>query len=281
MPLFLCSATFFPLSAYPDWAEAIVAATPLYQGVALERALFSGEVGPGLLVHVAYLVGMAVGVRRGRLAPAARRLVSALKRRRSGRRRHRRLVDGTRISDQARPCRLQQRPDVVDRASSARRPVEPHPQRDVDAAVVVEHRDGHRELVGLRSRGSTVAHPCSRTPSSSRRRPSTVAIELLGGRDQRGQRLEATRVVGVAEGQQNLAHGRQVQRDAARAAGGAAVRQVRRAVDQDQRLAAVARGEAGAAAGLVRQPAQLGLGQVEASLPEEHLASDASPVPRW
>ena len=58
LPLFLCSATFFPLSAYPDWAQRIVAATPLYQGVALERALFAGDVHPGLLGHVAYLVAM-------------------------------------------------------------------------------------------------------------------------------------------------------------------------------------------------------------------------------
>ncbi|HEY8525006.1 MAG TPA: ABC transporter permease [Acidimicrobiales bacterium] len=58
LPLFLCSATFFPLSAYPRWAEVVVAATPLYQGVALERALFLGDVHPGLLGHVAYLVAM-------------------------------------------------------------------------------------------------------------------------------------------------------------------------------------------------------------------------------
>ena len=60
MPLFLCSATFFPLSPYPRWAELVVAATPLYQGVALERALFLGDVHPGLLRHVAYLTAMTV-----------------------------------------------------------------------------------------------------------------------------------------------------------------------------------------------------------------------------
>ena len=63
-PMFLFSATFFPLAQYPDALAAIVQATPLYQGVALCRALTTGEVHPGLLVHVAYLVAMvAVGVR--------------------------------------------------------------------------------------------------------------------------------------------------------------------------------------------------------------------------
>ena len=62
-PMFLLSATFFPLSAYPGWAQWLVEATPLYHGVALCRALCLGEVGVGLLWHVAYLGVMgAVGV---------------------------------------------------------------------------------------------------------------------------------------------------------------------------------------------------------------------------
>jgi lipooligosaccharide transport system permease protein len=55
-PMFLFSATFFPLSTYPGAVQWIVQATPLYHGVALERALMLGEVGPGLLVHVVYLL---------------------------------------------------------------------------------------------------------------------------------------------------------------------------------------------------------------------------------
>jgi len=55
-PMFLFSATFFPLSTYPGAVQWIVQATPLYHGVALERGLMLGEVGPGLLVHVAYLL---------------------------------------------------------------------------------------------------------------------------------------------------------------------------------------------------------------------------------
>jgi lipooligosaccharide transport system permease protein len=63
MPMFLFSATFFPLSTYPAALQWLVSATPLYQGVALERALVLGEVGWGLLWHVAYLVVLgALGV---------------------------------------------------------------------------------------------------------------------------------------------------------------------------------------------------------------------------
>ncbi|MFP5322076.1 MAG: ABC transporter permease [Acidimicrobiia bacterium] len=62
-PMFLFSATFFPLSEYPGWLAVVVQVTPLYQGVALCRALTTGEVDAGLLVHVAYLAAMvAVGV---------------------------------------------------------------------------------------------------------------------------------------------------------------------------------------------------------------------------
>jgi lipooligosaccharide transport system permease protein len=60
-PLFLCSATFFPLSTYPAWAERVVAVTPLYQGVAMERALTTGAVGASTFVNAVYLVVMMVG----------------------------------------------------------------------------------------------------------------------------------------------------------------------------------------------------------------------------
>jgi len=57
-PLFLLSATFFPLTAYPPWAQWLVQATPLYHGVELCRSLCLGEVGAGLLWHVGYLAVM-------------------------------------------------------------------------------------------------------------------------------------------------------------------------------------------------------------------------------
>ena len=58
--LFLCSATFFPLDVYPTWAQVIVWLTPLFHGVALCRDLAIGSVGPLDLIHVAYLVAMAL-----------------------------------------------------------------------------------------------------------------------------------------------------------------------------------------------------------------------------
>lgn len=63
MPMFLFSATFFPIETYPEALQWVVRGTPLYQGVALERALTTGAVGPEALLHVLYLVAMgAVGL---------------------------------------------------------------------------------------------------------------------------------------------------------------------------------------------------------------------------
>ena len=61
--LFLFSATFFPLSVYPDWLQVVAQISPLYHGVTLIRGLTLGLVGPGLLWHVAFLVAMgAIGL---------------------------------------------------------------------------------------------------------------------------------------------------------------------------------------------------------------------------
>jgi lipooligosaccharide transport system permease protein len=58
VPLFLFSATFYPLSTYPPVLRVIVQVTPLYQGVALIRSLTLGTVGPGQLLNVTYLALM-------------------------------------------------------------------------------------------------------------------------------------------------------------------------------------------------------------------------------
>jgi lipooligosaccharide transport system permease protein len=58
LPMFLFSATFYPLSVYPRPLQILVQCTPLYQGVVLLRGLVLGAVGPGLLVAVAYLAAM-------------------------------------------------------------------------------------------------------------------------------------------------------------------------------------------------------------------------------
>jgi lipooligosaccharide transport system permease protein len=75
VPLFLFSATFFPLDRYPALLGAVVQLSPLYQGVALERALVLGEVGWTLVLHAGYLATMgAVGV-----TVATRRLATLLR----------------------------------------------------------------------------------------------------------------------------------------------------------------------------------------------------------
>ena len=61
MPLFLFSATFFPVEAFGDGVlRWIVEATPLYRGVVLCRELTTGVVTWESVVSVAYLVVMGV-----------------------------------------------------------------------------------------------------------------------------------------------------------------------------------------------------------------------------
>ena len=60
LPMFLFSATFYPLSTYGPALQWVVRVTPLYQGVALLRGLTTGDVGPELVVHVVYLVTMGL-----------------------------------------------------------------------------------------------------------------------------------------------------------------------------------------------------------------------------
>jgi lipooligosaccharide transport system permease protein len=63
IPLFLFSATFYPLTVYPGWLQAVVRCSPLYQGVALLRGCDLHLFGWSLLGHAAYLVAMgAVGL---------------------------------------------------------------------------------------------------------------------------------------------------------------------------------------------------------------------------
>jgi lipooligosaccharide transport system permease protein len=69
IPMFLFSATFYPLSTYGPVLQWVVRATPLYQGVALTRGLTTGDVGIELIVPVVYLaamglLGLAVARRR-------------------------------------------------------------------------------------------------------------------------------------------------------------------------------------------------------------------------
>lgn len=55
-PMFLFSATFFPITFYPTFLQAIVQVTPLYHGIHLIRGLTTGQIDAGLLVDVLYLL---------------------------------------------------------------------------------------------------------------------------------------------------------------------------------------------------------------------------------
>lgn len=60
MPMFLFSATFFPLTTYTPALQWVVQATPLYHGVAMTRELMLGDVSVAMVGHVAYLVAMGL-----------------------------------------------------------------------------------------------------------------------------------------------------------------------------------------------------------------------------
>ncbi len=60
LPMFLFSATFFPLSTYPGWLQAVVQLTPLYHAVSLLRGLTTGAVSAAQVVDVAYLAALGL-----------------------------------------------------------------------------------------------------------------------------------------------------------------------------------------------------------------------------
>ncbi len=69
LPLFLFSATFYPLSTYSRPVQIVVQCTPLYQGVHLLRGLCLGQLDSGMIVNVVYLmtmalIGLAIATRR-------------------------------------------------------------------------------------------------------------------------------------------------------------------------------------------------------------------------
>jgi lipooligosaccharide transport system permease protein len=74
LPLFLFSATFYPLSTYPRWLQLVVQVTPLYQGVALLRGLTTGVLSPSMFLNALYLAVIGIGG----LGVASRRLGTLL-----------------------------------------------------------------------------------------------------------------------------------------------------------------------------------------------------------
>ena len=61
LPMFMFSATFYPISVYPEAIEWVVRVLPLYQGIELVRALTTGAVDVSLLGNVAYLLSLGLG----------------------------------------------------------------------------------------------------------------------------------------------------------------------------------------------------------------------------
>jgi lipooligosaccharide transport system permease protein len=69
IPLFLFSATFFPVEIYPAGMRFLVQLSPLYHGVHMLRDLTTGVLDAGIFVDIAYLVaiglvGIAITSRR-------------------------------------------------------------------------------------------------------------------------------------------------------------------------------------------------------------------------
>jgi lipooligosaccharide transport system permease protein len=63
MPMFLFSATFYPLEVYPGWLQGVARFSPLYHAVDLLRAFTLGHFDWSIAVHVGVLLVMvAVGL---------------------------------------------------------------------------------------------------------------------------------------------------------------------------------------------------------------------------
>ena len=60
LPMFLFSATFFPITTYPSAIQWIVRFSPLYHAIELMRSFTLGTVGPLDLVHAAYLIALGL-----------------------------------------------------------------------------------------------------------------------------------------------------------------------------------------------------------------------------
>jgi lipooligosaccharide transport system permease protein len=71
--MFLFGGTFTPVESYPAFAQPIVYIMPLYHGIELVRGLSLGQLGPMMLVHIAYLMALCVAgmwIAQKRLAKA-------------------------------------------------------------------------------------------------------------------------------------------------------------------------------------------------------------------
>lgn len=63
LPMFLFSATLYPIDIYPQWIQSVIMAFPLWHGVEMLRALTTGSFDGAMVWHVLYyLVMIAVGL---------------------------------------------------------------------------------------------------------------------------------------------------------------------------------------------------------------------------
>jgi lipooligosaccharide transport system permease protein len=60
LPMFLFSATLYPISVYPIGVQWFIQAMPLWHGVELVRGLTTGVLSPDMLIHVLYFGVMIV-----------------------------------------------------------------------------------------------------------------------------------------------------------------------------------------------------------------------------
>ncbi|MDF1490060.1 ABC transporter permease [Tessaracoccus caeni] len=60
MPMFLLSATFFPIEVYPEAVQTFIKALPLWHGVDMIRQLTTGMIQPSIWGHLAYFGVMIV-----------------------------------------------------------------------------------------------------------------------------------------------------------------------------------------------------------------------------
>ncbi len=63
LPMFLFSATFYPLTVYPEPIQWVIQALPLWHAVELVRGLTTGALSAMMFVHIGYyLVMIAIGI---------------------------------------------------------------------------------------------------------------------------------------------------------------------------------------------------------------------------
>lgn len=69
LPMFLFSGSFYPITVFPEWIQAVIQALPLWHAIELVRGLMLGNITAGLLTHVLYfmvmiLIGTTLTTRR-------------------------------------------------------------------------------------------------------------------------------------------------------------------------------------------------------------------------